>query len=73
MTPTWTFLLYVALSGPFEGRMQGLIYRSLEECRAAQAMVGATLGYDYKTDCWETGAPSASPFPKARPEGGADE
>lgn len=66
----WTVLLITVLSGPHDGTVTGLIYRSEAECIAAHQIVSATLGsaYDHKIECLPSDMPSSSIRPKARPE-----
>lgn len=66
----WTVLWITIISGPLDGAVTGLVYRSEAECRATHQIVAETLGdaYDYKIK-WEPDAlPSGSARPKARPE-----
>lgn len=65
----WTILWVTMISGAFDGDQFFMVYPSLETCRAATHGVGDTLPYDYRLRCAETGVPSSSIRPKARPEG----
>jgi hypothetical protein len=71
--PTWT-IMALSLGGPFEGEPPGaaLIFPSYAECSAqinTLRDVFEAQGLDViGVHCVSTGAPSVSPFPKARPK-----
>lgn len=70
MTATWTILLVFAIGGPLDGSMIArAVYPSHAACIAAIKSITATLGQDNQSECLDTGILSASPFPKARPDG----
>lgn len=66
----WTMLWITIISGPLDGTVTGLVYRSEAECRATHQIVAETLGdaYDYKIKCEPGTLPSGSARPQARPE-----
>lgn len=66
----WTILVITVLSGPHDGTVTWLLYRSEAECFAAHQTVSATLGsaYDHKVECIPSDTLSSSIRPKQRPE-----
>jgi hypothetical protein len=71
--PTWT-IMALSLGGPFEGDppLPALMFPSYEACSASINTLRAVFeaqGVDVVgIHCQRTNAPSASPFPKARPK-----
>jgi hypothetical protein len=71
--PTWT-IMALSLGGPIEGQgpRVALMFPSYAECSAqinTLRDVFEAQGLDVQgVHCQATGAPSASPFPKARPQ-----
>ena len=71
--PTWT-IMALSLGGPFEGQgpTTALLFPSYEACSASINTlrdVFEAYGLDViGVHCKGTNAPSASPFPKKRPE-----
>lgn len=63
----WTILVITILSGPMEGAVQALLYRTKAECEAATRAVGGTFSYDYKMECRETEVLTDTPRPKRNP------
>ena len=71
--PAWT-IMALSLGGPFEGKppMAGLVFPSYQACSDSINTLRAVFeaqGVDVVgIHCQRTNAPSASPFPKARPK-----
>lgn len=65
MTPTWTLLVIILRSGMFDGHPTGLLFPSMEACRAAIPVITAQLDYEYTVKCvpvaWEGIAPKRRP------------
>lgn len=71
----WTVLWITIISGPLDGAVTGLVYRSEAECLAAHQIVAKTLGgaYDYQIKCEPGDVASGSARPKRRPGEANDE
>ena len=73
MIPTWT-IMALSLGGPFDGQLPtaALMFPSYEACSASINTlrdVFEAQGLDVQgVHCIGLNAPSASPFPKKRPE-----
>ena len=63
----WTVMWITILSGELDGVMYPIIYKTEADCNSARSIVGDTLDYDYKMDCYVSELPSGSIRPKARP------